>query len=58
MDDIDCIEVIHPTDLENMRLWRHSIETGEPFHLEHRIRRGWKVSLAPQPRTGDARRQR
>jgi PAS domain S-box-containing protein len=31
---------IHPDDLdENLRLWKHSIETGEPFHFEHRFRR-------------------
>ena len=33
-------QFIHPDDLEeNLRTWRHSIETGEPFHFEHRFRR-------------------
>ncbi len=36
---------------ENLRTWRHSIETGEPFHLEHRFRRAdgeyrWHLSRA------------
>jgi len=33
-------QFIHPDDLEaNLRLWRQSIATGEPFRLEHRFRR-------------------
>jgi signal transduction histidine kinase len=33
-------QFIHPDDVEeNVRLWRRSIDTGEPFHLEHRFRR-------------------
>ena len=44
--------VIHPDDVEeNVRRWRHSIETGEPFYLEHRFRRAdgvyrWHMSRA------------
>jgi PAS domain S-box-containing protein len=31
---------IHPDDVEeNIRLWRHSIETGEPMEFVHRFRR-------------------
>jgi two-component system CheB/CheR fusion protein len=33
-------KVIHPSDLpENVRVWKHSIETGEPFRFEHRFKR-------------------
>lgn len=33
-------QLIHPQDLqENIRVWRHSIHTGEPFHFEHRFHR-------------------
>jgi PAS domain S-box-containing protein len=33
-------QFVHPDDLEaNLRDWRHSIETGEPFHFQHRFRR-------------------
>ena len=45
-------QFIHPDDREeNVRLWRESIETGEPFHLEQRLRRWdakyrWHLSRA------------
>jgi len=45
-------QFVHPEDLEgNLRAWRHSIETGEPFHFEHRFRRAdgkfrWHLSRA------------
>jgi PAS domain S-box-containing protein len=45
-------QFIHPDDVqENVRSWRHSIETGEPFHFEHRFRRAdgqyrWHLSRA------------
>jgi len=45
-------QFVHPEDLpENLRAWRHSIDTGEPFHLEHRFRRAdgkyrWHLSRA------------
>ena len=33
-------KIIHPADLqENIRVWKHSIQTGEPFQFEHRFRR-------------------
>ena len=33
-------QVIHPDDYEeNMKVWKHSIETGEPFIFEHRFKR-------------------
>ncbi|MEK0084754.1 PAS domain S-box protein [Benzoatithermus flavus] len=43
---------IHPDDVEeNIRVWRHSIDTGEPFELVHRFRRfdgahRWHLSRA------------
>lgn len=45
-------QLVHPDDLEeNVRLWKHSIDTGEPFQCEHRIRRAdgayrWHLSRA------------
>ena len=45
-------QVIHPDDLDsNVRNWRHSVETGEPFLLQHRCRRAdgvyrWHLSRA------------
>ncbi len=33
-------QFVHPEDVdENVRQWQHSIDTGEPFTFEHRIRR-------------------
>jgi len=33
-------QFIHPEDLDaNLAIWRHALETGEPFHFEHRFRR-------------------
>ncbi|GCE06156.1 ATP-binding protein [Dictyobacter aurantiacus] len=43
---------VHPEDVEeNVRRWRHSIKTGEPFYTEHRFRRAdgvylWHMSRA------------
>jgi PAS domain S-box-containing protein len=32
-------QFIHPDDLEeNLKTWRHAIDTGEPFQFEHRFR--------------------
>jgi PAS domain S-box-containing protein len=32
-------QIVHQDDLEeNLQSWRHSIETGEPFHVQHRLR--------------------
>ncbi len=45
-------QFIHPDDVnENIRLWKHSVETGEPFQFEHRFRRHdgvyrWHLSRA------------
>jgi PAS domain S-box-containing protein len=45
-------QFIHPNDLQaNLQVWRHSVETGEPFHLQHRFRRAdgvyrWHLSRA------------
>jgi PAS domain S-box-containing protein len=45
-------QFIHPDDLaETVRAWQHSIDTGEPFQLEHRFRRAdgeyrWHISRA------------
>jgi PAS domain S-box-containing protein len=45
-------QFIHPDDLEeNVRTWRSSVETGEPFHFQHRVRRAdgayrWHLSRA------------
>jgi len=43
---------IHPDDVEeNVRVWQRSIDTGAPFHFEHRFRRAdgeyrWHLSRA------------
>lgn len=53
-------QFIHPEDLkENIRAWRHSIDTGEPFHFEHRFHRAdgsyrWHFSHAVPMRDRDA----
>ncbi|MGH8585652.1 MAG: PAS domain-containing sensor histidine kinase [Gammaproteobacteria bacterium] len=45
-------QFIHPDDVaENVRVWQQSIDTGEPFHFEHRFRRAdgeyrWHISRA------------
>lgn len=45
-------ESIHPDDLhENTELWKHSLETGEPFQFEHRLKRNdgtyvWHITRA------------
>ncbi|MGI8687421.1 MAG: PAS domain-containing sensor histidine kinase [Thermomicrobiales bacterium] len=50
--DWGWVQFIHPDDVdENIRRWQHSIDTGEPFELEHRFRRAdgvyrWHVSRA------------
>jgi PAS domain S-box-containing protein len=46
------LQFIHPEDAEeNVRRWQQSIDTGEPFQLEHRFRRAdgvyrWHLSRA------------
>ena len=33
-------DMFHPADQDRARkLWRHSLETGEPYHIEYRLRR-------------------
>jgi PAS domain S-box-containing protein len=50
--DWGWIPLMHPDDVtENLRRWKHSIETGEPFEFEHRLRRAdgewrWHISRA------------
>jgi two-component system, chemotaxis family, CheB/CheR fusion protein len=45
-------QFIHPDDVdENTRRWQHSLDTGEPFQIEHRFRRAdgeyrWHLSRA------------
>jgi PAS domain S-box-containing protein len=45
-------QFVHPDDREaNVQAWRHSVETGEPFHFQHRFRRAdgvyrWHLSRA------------
>ncbi|MHB8734034.1 MAG: PAS domain S-box protein [Terriglobales bacterium] len=45
-------QFIHPDDVEeSIRLWRHSVESGEPFHFVHRFMRAdgvywWHLSRA------------
>lgn len=46
------IQFVHPNDVEeNIRTWRRSVETGEPFLFQHRFRRAdgeyrWHLSRA------------
>ena len=52
VEDWGWTQFVHPDDLaENLRFWRQSIDTGEPFNFEHRIRRAdgkylWHLSRA------------
>ena len=52
-------QIVHPDDVEdNVALWRHSVETGEPVHLEHRVRRAdgkyrWHLTRAHAMRDTD-----
>jgi PAS domain S-box-containing protein len=45
-------QFVHPDDREaNVQAWRHALETGEPFHFQHRFRRAdgvyrWHLSRA------------
>jgi PAS domain S-box-containing protein len=57
----EWLRIIHPDDVdENVRRWRHSIDTGEPFQLEHRFRRAdgvyrWHLSRALAMRDAEGR---
>jgi PAS domain S-box-containing protein len=59
--DWGWLEFIHPEDVEeNVRRWQHSIDTGEPFQLEHRFRRAdgvyrWHLSRALAMRDAEGR---
>ncbi|MDQ6695275.1 MAG: PAS domain S-box protein [Chloroflexota bacterium] len=52
------LQIIHPDDAaENVRLWTHSVSTGEPFQFEHRFRRAdgtyrWHLSRGVPMRDG------
>lgn len=54
-------QFIHPDDVEeNVRLWRHSVETGQPFQFMHRFRRAdgayrWHLSRAHAMRDADGK---
>ncbi len=54
-------QFIHPDDLErNISEWKRCVETGEPFHLEHRFRRAdgkyrWHLSRARAMRDSSGR---
>lgn len=51
--------LIHPDDaIETSRLWKHSVDSGEPFQVTHRLRRSdgeyrWHLSRARAMQTGD-----
>jgi PAS domain S-box-containing protein len=55
------LQIVHPDDrAENISRWKHSVETGEDFIIEHRFRRHdgeyrWQLSraLAQRGRNGD-----
>ncbi|CAN5760640.1 hypothetical protein BH20PSE1_BH20PSE1_04300 [soil metagenome] len=57
--DWGWLQFIHPDDVEeNIRRWKHSINTGKSFHLEHRFRRKdgkyrWHLSRAHAMRDAD-----
>jgi PAS domain S-box-containing protein len=57
----DWKKFVYPEDLEqNLRSWRRSIETGEPFRCEHRFRRAdgqyrWHLSRAHAMRDASGR---
>lgn len=52
-------QFVHPDDVdESIRAWRHSIDTGEPFLFEHRLRQAdgqycWHISRAVPLRNGE-----
>ncbi|MEO5944268.1 MAG: PAS domain-containing sensor histidine kinase, partial [Ferruginibacter sp.] len=52
VDKEGWLRIIHPDDAEeNLKLWIHSVETGQPFLFEHRFRRHdgvyrWQLSRA------------
>ena len=52
-------QFIHPDDIdENIRQWKHAVATGEPFQIEHRLRRHdgvyhWHLSRARAMKDSD-----
>lgn len=52
MEEGGWLQIVHPDDREeNMKQWMHSVQSGEPFLLEHRFRRydgeyRWQLSRA------------
>jgi len=52
-------QFVYPDEVEeNVALWRHSVETGEPFRFEHRFRRAdgnyrWHLTRAHAMRDAD-----
>jgi PAS domain S-box-containing protein len=54
-------QTVHPDDLQdNMTSWQHSIQTGEPFYFEHRLRRAdgeyrWHVNRAHPMRDAEGK---
>lgn len=56
-------QFIHPEDLEeNVRVWKRSVDTGEPFQFEHRFRRAdgeyrWHISRARAMKDADGKVQ-
>lgn len=59
--DWGWLQFIHPDEVEeNIRGWKHSVETQEPFYLEHRFLRAdgqyrWHVSLAMPMRDAEGK---
>ncbi len=59
--DWGWVQFIHPDDLEEgLRVWRHSIETGEPLQLTSRFRRAdgayrWHLNRARAMRNADGK---
>ena len=57
----DWTNLVHPDDVtENVKVWQHSLETGEPFQFEHRLRRAdgeyrWHLSRAVAMRNAAGR---
>ncbi len=55
IENFNWEQFVHPGDLEETkRQWRHCVETGAPFQLEHRLRRSdgdsrWHLSRANAP---------
>jgi PAS domain S-box-containing protein len=40
IEKLGWIRFVHPEEVEeNVQIWRQSIQTGEPFHIQHRFRR-------------------